>query len=289
MTALKLPSLPFALEPAGSPPPGCRVRSGVLTLTRGGAHGHVRRSGGDRAGAGRRAVRGAAAGRRLHARGAGERGVREHVRRRGPAAPRGRTGLGQALLRVFAAAQAHRGHRGDQGDLGRLQLLRGGRQTRCGCGSRGPGRPGRSTRPPTARGGGCCATSPSAWSWSGSASWPSPPPGPGARRRSTASRSGPGRRRTCATGVRSGKAAAGGEGGEGGGQPEFGGVQGGVGEPVHPGLVVDDNGAARLEQLLRVGRDAAALTVRAAVQHQQGREVKVNGIDRAADNGYLYR
>jgi uncharacterized protein len=30
---LKLPSLPFALEPAGNPPPGCRVRSGVLTLT----------------------------------------------------------------------------------------------------------------------------------------------------------------------------------------------------------------------------------------------------------------
>ena len=33
MTALKLPSLPFALEPEGSPPPGCRIRSGVLTLT----------------------------------------------------------------------------------------------------------------------------------------------------------------------------------------------------------------------------------------------------------------
>ena len=33
MTALKLPTLPFALEPAGSPPPGCRVRGGVLTLT----------------------------------------------------------------------------------------------------------------------------------------------------------------------------------------------------------------------------------------------------------------
>src|ERR1700730_11460314 len=33
VTALKLPSLPFALEPAGNPPPGCRVRSGVLTLT----------------------------------------------------------------------------------------------------------------------------------------------------------------------------------------------------------------------------------------------------------------
>src|SRR6516225_6194412 len=33
VTALKLPSLPFALEPEGSPPPGCRVRSGVLTLT----------------------------------------------------------------------------------------------------------------------------------------------------------------------------------------------------------------------------------------------------------------
>lgn len=28
MTALKLPGLPFALEPAGSPPPGCRVRAG---------------------------------------------------------------------------------------------------------------------------------------------------------------------------------------------------------------------------------------------------------------------
>jgi uncharacterized protein len=33
VTALKLPSLPFALEPVGNPPPGCRVRSGVLTLT----------------------------------------------------------------------------------------------------------------------------------------------------------------------------------------------------------------------------------------------------------------
>lgn len=33
MTALKLPGLPFALEPEGSPPPGCRIRSGVLTLT----------------------------------------------------------------------------------------------------------------------------------------------------------------------------------------------------------------------------------------------------------------
>src|SRR5213078_1698278 len=33
VTALKLPGVPFALEPAGNPPPGCRVRSGVLTLT----------------------------------------------------------------------------------------------------------------------------------------------------------------------------------------------------------------------------------------------------------------
>ncbi len=33
LPSLKLPSLPFALEPAGSPPPGCRVRGGVLTLT----------------------------------------------------------------------------------------------------------------------------------------------------------------------------------------------------------------------------------------------------------------
>jgi hypothetical protein len=30
---LKLPGLPFPLEPAGSPPPQCRVRQGVLTLT----------------------------------------------------------------------------------------------------------------------------------------------------------------------------------------------------------------------------------------------------------------
>jgi regulation of enolase protein 1 (concanavalin A-like superfamily) len=33
VTALKLPGLPFALEPVGGPPPGCRVRHGVLTLT----------------------------------------------------------------------------------------------------------------------------------------------------------------------------------------------------------------------------------------------------------------
>ncbi len=34
MTALKLPSLPFALEPEGSPPSGCRIRNGeTLTLT----------------------------------------------------------------------------------------------------------------------------------------------------------------------------------------------------------------------------------------------------------------
>ena len=33
MTALKLPGLPFPLEPAGSPPPGCRVRHGALILT----------------------------------------------------------------------------------------------------------------------------------------------------------------------------------------------------------------------------------------------------------------
>jgi regulation of enolase protein 1 (concanavalin A-like superfamily) len=33
VAALKLPGLPFPLEPAGSPPPGCRVLSGALTLT----------------------------------------------------------------------------------------------------------------------------------------------------------------------------------------------------------------------------------------------------------------
>jgi uncharacterized protein len=33
VAALKLPGLPFPLEPAGSPPPGCRVLHGVLTLT----------------------------------------------------------------------------------------------------------------------------------------------------------------------------------------------------------------------------------------------------------------
>jgi regulation of enolase protein 1 (concanavalin A-like superfamily) len=33
VAALKLPGLPFPLEPAGGPPPGCRVLSGALTLT----------------------------------------------------------------------------------------------------------------------------------------------------------------------------------------------------------------------------------------------------------------
>ncbi len=33
VTALKLPALPFPLQPEGSPPPGCRIRHGVLTLT----------------------------------------------------------------------------------------------------------------------------------------------------------------------------------------------------------------------------------------------------------------
>ena len=33
MAALKLPSLPFPLEPAGSPPPGCRVLHGALILS----------------------------------------------------------------------------------------------------------------------------------------------------------------------------------------------------------------------------------------------------------------
>ncbi len=33
MAALKLPGLPFPLEPAGDPPSGCRVLHGVLTLT----------------------------------------------------------------------------------------------------------------------------------------------------------------------------------------------------------------------------------------------------------------
>ena len=33
VAALKLPSLPFPLEPAGSPPSGCRLRNGVPTLT----------------------------------------------------------------------------------------------------------------------------------------------------------------------------------------------------------------------------------------------------------------
>ncbi|MGH3259346.1 MAG: hypothetical protein ACRDOU_28760 [Streptosporangiaceae bacterium] len=33
MTTLKLPSLPFPLEPAGGPPPGCRILHGALILT----------------------------------------------------------------------------------------------------------------------------------------------------------------------------------------------------------------------------------------------------------------
>ncbi|MGH3203498.1 MAG: hypothetical protein ACRDOA_21225 [Streptosporangiaceae bacterium] len=33
MTALKLPGLPFPLEPAGHPAPGCRIRHGTLILS----------------------------------------------------------------------------------------------------------------------------------------------------------------------------------------------------------------------------------------------------------------
>jgi uncharacterized protein len=33
VVALKLPNLPFPLEPAGNPPTGCRIRHGALTLT----------------------------------------------------------------------------------------------------------------------------------------------------------------------------------------------------------------------------------------------------------------
>ena len=33
MATLKLPSLPFPLEPAGNPPPGCRILHGALILT----------------------------------------------------------------------------------------------------------------------------------------------------------------------------------------------------------------------------------------------------------------
>ena len=33
VAALRLPGLPFGLEPGGSPPPGCRVRHGTLILT----------------------------------------------------------------------------------------------------------------------------------------------------------------------------------------------------------------------------------------------------------------
>src|SRR6202035_2859266 len=33
VAALKLPSLPFPLEPAGNPPPGCHVRRGALILS----------------------------------------------------------------------------------------------------------------------------------------------------------------------------------------------------------------------------------------------------------------
>ena len=49
----------------------------------------------------------------------------------------------------------------------------------------------------------------------------------GARPRSTRSRSGPGRRRTCATGSSPGKRRVGDEGGQVGGQPEFGRVEAG--------------------------------------------------------------
>ena len=129
MTALKLPRLPFALEPEGSPPPGCRVRSGVLTLT-------------------------AAAGTDLFVDPAGAEQVPDAGRFTGlpPAGdftlaaqvsvefasmydagvlllPRP-NGTGPSLLRS-RAAHAHRGHGGDQGDVGRLPNSSRWTATRC--------------------------------------------------------------------------------------------------------------------------------------------------------------
>ena len=94
--------------------------AGCADADRRGGYRPFRRPRGDRSRAGSRCrpVRGPAPGRRLHPRGAGQRGVRQHVRRGSPAAARGRTAVGQALLRVLAAAAAHRGHGRDQGNLG---------------------------------------------------------------------------------------------------------------------------------------------------------------------------
>ena len=131
VTALKLPSLPFALEPAGSPPPGCRVRQGVLTLTAAaGTDLFVDPAGaepGQVPDAGRFAGLPPAGDFTLAAQVSVEFGSMYDAGV--AAAARGRTAVGQALLRVLAAAAADRGHGRDQGHLGRLQLLRGGRHT----------------------------------------------------------------------------------------------------------------------------------------------------------------
>src|ERR1035438_6966139 len=79
----------------------------------------VHRPGGDRPrpAARRGPLLGLAPGRRLHARGAGQRGVRQHIRRWRAVAARPGAALGQALPGVLAAAAADRGHGRDQGNL----------------------------------------------------------------------------------------------------------------------------------------------------------------------------
>ncbi len=178
VATLKLPSLPFPLEPAGSPPARCRVQHGVLSLT-------------------------AAANTDLFIDPAGT--DLEHP----PDAGRF-TGLPPTGdFTLTAQVSVKFGHMCDAGVLlvharerhwAKLCLeyspqLRPTAVTvvtrglsddcnsfevadlPCGCGSPGPAGRGPSTRRPMGAGGGCCAISRSAGtrpSWSGSASWLSP-------------------------------------------------------------------------------------------------------------------
>ena len=201
MTALKLPSLPFALEPAGSPPPGCRVRSGVLTLT-------------------------AAANTDMFVDPAGVEQVPDAGRF---------VGLPQAGDFTLAAQVSV--EFASMYDAGVLLLHAAERDWAKLCFEYSPQlRPTAVTVVTRGTSDDCNsfevdgstlwlritrsgaawafhASTDGAWwrllryftlglgTWSGSGSWPSPPPGTGARPRSTTSRSGPGRRRTCATGA----------------------------------------------------------------------------------------
>src|SRR5271166_3243748 len=200
VTALKLPGLPFALEPAGSPPPGCRIRHGVLTLTAAAATDLFVDPAGAEPGqvpdAGRFTGLPPAGDFTLAAQVSVEFGrmydagvLLVHAAERQWAklcfeySPQ---------LRPTAVTVVTRGTSDDcnsfevDGDTLWLRITRSGGAWAFHASADS----------------GWWVTSPSPGirrKWSGSASWPSPPPARGAQPRSTTSRSGQARRRTCAT------------------------------------------------------------------------------------------